>query len=230
MNKMHGISMSESVSHTELQALMRFLNKYDLPDLLEIHGFFAAIVSGPNLIMPSEWMDFLGLNNAEFESLEEAQKIMGIIMQIYNNIAHQFQDQTFQVFHSTEKDKNNKDTSSEKTRWAKGYMLGVAFDRGAWMVSKDVPILLLPISSLRMDDEHIRKLIPQNATELTPEKIRQYGEDKLSKAANAIYQYWLKRRNPVVDAHRMQQPKVKIGRNDACLCGSGKKFKKCCLH
>lgn len=24
--------------------------------------------------------------------------------------------------------------------------------------------------------------------------------------------------------------KTKIGRNDPCLCGSGKKFKKCCLH
>ena len=25
-------------------------------------------------------------------------------------------------------------------------------------------------------------------------------------------------------------PKVKIGRNDPCPCGSGKKFKKCCLN
>lgn len=24
--------------------------------------------------------------------------------------------------------------------------------------------------------------------------------------------------------------KSKIGRNDPCTCGSGKKFKKCCLH
>jgi uncharacterized protein YecA (UPF0149 family) len=25
-------------------------------------------------------------------------------------------------------------------------------------------------------------------------------------------------------------PTVKVGRNDPCPCGSGKKFKKCCLH
>jgi hypothetical protein len=25
-------------------------------------------------------------------------------------------------------------------------------------------------------------------------------------------------------------PKKKLGRNDPCPCGSGKKFKKCCLH
>jgi uncharacterized protein len=227
---MHPISLSEPLSYADLQGLLGFLKKYDLPDLLEIHGFLAAIVSGPNLIMPSDWMGFLGLNNAEFESMEEAQKIMGTVMQIYNNIAHQFQDQTFQVFNSTGKDKNNKGTSSEKTRWAKGYITGVAFDEEAWIISDIVPILLRPISSLVMDDEHLQQLISQNTTELTPEQMRQYGEDKLNKAANAIYQYWLKRRNPVADVHHMQQPTVKVGRNDPCLCGSGKKFKKCCLH
>ncbi|MBP9707962.1 MAG: SEC-C domain-containing protein [Oligoflexales bacterium] len=36
------------------------------------------------------------------------------------------------------------------------------------------------------------------------------------------------------DHHHHQQPYMrageKIGRNDPCLCGSGKKFKKCCLE
>ena len=27
-----------------------------------------------------------------------------------------------------------------------------------------------------------------------------------------------------------ERDQPKIGRNDPCLCGSGKKFKKCCLH
>ncbi|MDG2285973.1 MAG: SEC-C metal-binding domain-containing protein [Alphaproteobacteria bacterium] len=26
------------------------------------------------------------------------------------------------------------------------------------------------------------------------------------------------------------QNKQKVGRNDPCPCGSGKKFKKCCIH
>ena len=29
---------------------------------------------------------------------------------------------------------------------------------------------------------------------------------------------------------RQRRAAVKIGRNDPCLCGSGKKFKKCCLN
>ena len=31
-----------------------------------------------------------------------------------------------------------------------------------------------------------------------------------------------------VETHTREQPKV--GRNDPCFCGSGKKYKKCCLH
>ena len=31
-------------------------------------------------------------------------------------------------------------------------------------------------------------------------------------------------------AESIMQAALKVGRNDPCPCGSGKKFKKCCLH
>jgi uncharacterized protein len=44
-----------------------------------------------------------------------------------------------------------------------------------------------------------------------------------------LYEYWSANpQQPVV-----QQPivnGVKVGRNDPCPCGSGRKFKSCCLH
>jgi uncharacterized protein len=40
----------------------------------------------------------------------------------------------------------------------------------------------------------------------------------------AFYRYFAARRR--VSSHRRAGPKV--GRNDPCPCGSGKKFKKCC--
>lgn len=37
-------------------------------------------------------------------------------------------------------------------------------------------------------------------------------------------------RNPEAIAHfAKKEGKVKVGRNEPCLCGSGKKYKKCCL-
>ena len=222
--------LNQPITKSKLENLGSFLKKYDLPDLLTIHGFLAAIVSGPNLIMPSEWMDFLSLNNGEYESMDEAQEIIGSIMTMYNDIAHQFQDRTFQAINTSFKGKDKVDLSTAKNLWAKGYMLGVAYDKDAWLINDEISTLLLPISSLRMDDESLQQLIHQNSAELKPEHIRQYGEDKLSETANAIYQYWLKRRNPTADINRIQAGKSKIGRNDPCPCGSGNKYKKCCLH
>jgi hypothetical protein len=34
---------------------------------------------------------------------------------------------------------------------------------------------------------------------------------------------------PVLAPPVQRQPKPKLGRNEKCLCGSGKKYKKCCL-
>ena len=45
---------------------------------------------------------------------------------------------------------------------------------------------------------------------------------------------WLKKHPEVVnggDAHKIEtfkREEPKVGRNDACPCGSGKKYKKCC--
>lgn len=54
-------------------------------------------------------------------------------------------------------------------------------------------------------------------------------QEKIAPAACTIHAYWLARRTP---AGTQPTPYVraqpKIGRNDPCHCGSGKKYKKCC--
>jgi uncharacterized protein len=61
--------------------------------------------------------------------------------------------------------------------------------------------------------------------------------DPLNRSVVAIYNHWLALRAPgavhVPPATVGQSPlinEVKVGRNDPCLCGSGKKFKKCCMN
>ena len=60
-------------------------------------------------------------------------------------------------------------------------------------------------------------------------------------AAQALHRYWLEQRMNKPDDFMPpqtfipRQPTVqydqpKVGRNDPCPCGSGKKYKKCCLH
>src|SRR5581483_2007527 len=65
---------------------------------------------------------------------------------------------------------------------------------------------------------------------MKPQDIREYSEAILSEAVGAIYQYWLKKRNPGAGINHRPTRKNDVGRNDPCPCGSGKRFKKCCLH
>ncbi|XBO30381.1 SEC-C metal-binding domain-containing protein [Paraburkholderia fungorum] len=47
----------------------------------------------------------------------------------------------------------------------------------------------------------------------------------------AIYRFWLPYRQAVHEQKltaTIQRTEPKVGRNDPCPCGSGKKFKKCC--
>ena len=50
------------------------------------------------------------------------------------------------------------------------------------------------------------------------------SEEDLPQAVTDIYRFWLAKRG--TGTQRRDNPK--IGRNDPCPCGSGKKFKQCC--
>ncbi|MBL8369352.1 MAG: SEC-C domain-containing protein, partial [Candidatus Accumulibacter sp.] len=56
------------------------------------------------------------------------------------------------------------------------------------------------------------------------EHLRAECEEKLPQAVTEIYRFWVAQRS--IKTIRRETPKV--GRNDPCPCGSGKKFKKCC--
>ena len=54
-------------------------------------------------------------------------------------------------------------------------------------------------------------------------------QERIAPAARAIHAYWLTRRSPADDdLGTYVRPQPKVGRNDPCPCGSGRKFKKCC--
>jgi uncharacterized protein len=55
---------------------------------------------------------------------------------------------------------------------------------------------------------------------------------KITPAVRAIHAYWLPKRHADYEAVRaemtVRREGPKVGRNDPCPCGSGRKFKHCC--
>jgi uncharacterized protein len=107
--------------------------------------------------------------------------------------------------------------------WAHGYLDGVALRKADWgPLVRDKRLadtLVAPLLLLLPDPEHAGKsLIP---SEQRFELLR-----ALPGIALATKAYWQGSWHPLLDTPAQRAPK--IGRNDPCPCGSGKKYKRCC--
>ena len=85
---------TETLTETELDRLGDFLKKSKSGrrlNLEELDGFFSALIAGPDVVMPSEYMpEVFGSKTPEkhaFESMEEANEIIGLMMRHWNDIA-----------------------------------------------------------------------------------------------------------------------------------------------
>lgn len=202
-------------------------------DLATLEGFLTAIVIGPNIVMPSRWMPWVwdhidGRVGPTFDDLDEANAILRLIMRLYNGLIHRFQTDP-EGFRPVYLDGAEWGVSE----WCEGFLLGTQVDSTAWaplMVGH--PAWFTPFLRLGSDD----------GLQLT----MQDGDgahwiEAIVPSLAKIHAFWLERRQPLPvprtrsDANlppRMRRPVArgapKVGRNDPCPCGSGKKYKKCC--
>jgi uncharacterized protein YecA (UPF0149 family) len=58
-------------------------------------------------------------------------------------------------------------------------------------------------------------------------KDKQFSQDRMEN--DPFHQAFSEFTNDLMKMTDDKSPKAKIGRNDPCPCGSGKKYKKCCL-
>ena len=77
-----------------------------------------------------------------------------------------------------------------------------------------------------MQETRPRELTPEQA-EFFNEVQREFFEADTDKGVNALMDERLKQ---LEGRGRTLHRRVKIGRNDMCLCGSGRKYKRCCIY
>ena len=194
-------------------------------NISELDGFLTAVVSGPELMMPSQWMpEIWGDKEPEWESTQAFEHILSLMMRHMNAIVGSLMNpgSTFTplLLESQIEDKSVLITDD----WCEGYIRGVGMAPESWLLAEEEVGAWLGAIALftNQTDLDLYK-------KFTDEEISQL-QQKIPAAAQAIHSYWLEQR----DELSVQQPFVneepKVGRNDPCPCGSGKKFKKCCLH
>ena len=195
-----------------------------------LDGFFAALIAGPEIVMPSEYYpEIFGgemSETCEFASLDEANEILGLIMRHWNTIAAALnKDEVYGPI--LLQDENGVAHGND---WARGFMRGTLMRHDGWLElvnDEDQGGCMVPIFMLHYEHDTDPKMRPK------PISPKQREEVIAGMAAGLLgaYKYFRSRRGAYAGAASRRQPKrgaSKVGRNDPCPCGSGKKYKKCC--
>ncbi|MDU3075534.1 MAG: YecA family protein [Mixta calida] len=217
------------LTEKELQWLDEILEKYgsdeSIVDVAELDGLLTAVLSGPRTIEPSEWLLALwgGQNRVpKWSNEREMNRFMELCFQHMNDIADrlaEFPDQFDPLFGVRETEGEDFTVVEE---WCFGYMRGVALSD--WSALPEALQPALDAIALHGKEENF----PQLET-LSPEEMEERFA-AIRPAALALHDYWIAQPEAVPEPQQPIVAEQKPGRNDPCFCGSGKKYKQCCLH
>lgn len=193
--------------------------------LSELDGFLAGVVISPDLVPPSRWWPVIwGEGGPVFETEGEINEILGLIMARYNQIARALSGRgTYAPI--LEEDS---DGTWLWELWASGFGKAFALAPGGWRLYEQcrdedvssafhvlVALALMQSGGERPSEALIREL-EAHADAFIADCVQRLNAHRLAAHGQGMPQ--------------RSQPVPSVGRNDPCPCGSGKKFKKCCLN
>lgn len=191
----------------------------------KLQGFLCAVISAPDVIPPSQWMPEVFKIGPEHESIEQVQYLMTLMMRFYNDVAAEFCEN--QLIEFILKPRSATDPRPDYQTWCEGYILGWGLSSEEWLSPGSEPLKKLTFPILLLSGafkEEAERRGKEYLSDGEYKKLQQECADTLPKAVTGIYRYWHSRMRPVPT--KRETPKV--GRNEACPCGSGQKFKQCC--
>lgn len=223
--------LDEPLSDKEFNELDAFLMSDKVGDdgmtMDALHGYLTAITLGPEMIPMTEWLPQVwglpGAAEPTFKNDKEMKNITNLIARFMNEVAITFEvaPQEFEPLFCVMEHQGKELIDGET--WAWGFWEGMQLRADLWEPAWDSDIAesLRVIYLLGAEEIEDTEVILVD----TPEKCHLLAV-KLEASIEAIRRYWAPlRKSGVVTVKRETE---KVGRNDPCPCGSGKKYKVCC--
>lgn len=221
------------------------LDAMPITSLPELDGFLTAVISSPEMLVPSTWLPMIfGGKMPEFGRREEAERYMQLIMRYMNAIAGTLlhYPEEFEPLWADFGD--SEENWLEVMPWCIGYMRIVRAFHAQWQAilgndgdDLDNPLNSILILGSGMGDDG------EEATRETgedPQALMDYLVNRLPKDVRIIYDIFYEERTgeprepagqpPAGLTEGVRRESPRVGRNDPCPCGSGRKYKKCCLQ
>lgn len=195
-------------------------------DISQLDGLLTAVVSGPVTVPPSRWLPVVwGDFEPEWKNEKEFETVFTLLIRHMNGIASALMQQPEDFEPLFLKRVVESKTYTIVDEWCEGYMQGVKLTADLWQAEGlTMELMLMPIRAFTSETEW-------RGHDLSSHAEIENLQNAIIRNVREIHAYWLARREahaPSSTPFRRAEPSV--GRNDPCPCGSGKKFKKCCLH
>ena len=227
----HTMQLDQPLTEKEFDELDQFLlsdrSSDDAMTMDTLHGYLTAIAIGPETIMPAEWLVKVWGEDAsatpKWKNAKEEEKIVNLIMRFMNEVLVTFEVAPKEFEPLFCEHEHNGDAILDAEAWCWGFWEGMELRPGSWQPiwESDLAPLMRPIYLLGADEIEEAEL-KEVDDPAKAHKLAQQIEANLP----AIHKFWVPLRKAAVQTIKREEPKV--GRNDDCPCGSGKKYKKCC--
>jgi uncharacterized protein len=205
----------------ELDALL--LHQFDDGMLLsELDGYLAGIIVSPDLVPQSQWLKHVwGDAPPEFVNIKELQHFLDLLMRHYNSV---IDDLNTPGAYEPILDMDTRTGEVLWELWIEGFAKAMKLAPRGW-------------NRIRVSDDAAPKAAIAGIMELAAfadgrATLNETEQDRWHREAPAFIPIWVQLLHDwrlENDKHRPASPASgKVGRNDPCPCGSGKKYKKCC--
>ncbi len=185
-----------------------------------LQGMFCALAIGPDADMPPErWLPAALGDDPDRERPHHPAELVELLTRFQDDTARAARDGTLSLL-LYEMRRGRRDYAT----WCRGFVEGVELSEAGWYESADpeeLEELLFPIlvAGDQLNEDERRAYRPAEWRRLLLE-----SEQRIPEAVARIRDYWAIVRSP---PQTIRREGAKVGRNDTCPCGSGRKFKRC---
>jgi uncharacterized protein len=229
-------AVGRPLTDAELDRLEHLLDSPALGDTAMrtdvLHGFLAAVASAPVPIPRERWLEE-ALGQGDAAALPEQREARALIERMYADVARLLLEGhgVEPLLYPEADEADAADEALDYAPWCEGYLAGMALAEPPWSefaAGDELAALIAPFLALALEGAPREASVPGPLDDLTPEELAEYpcsARERLPEAVQDVYD-WLDARRPKAEPLKREAPKV--GRNEPCPCGSGRKHKRCC--
>jgi len=193
-----------------------------------VEGLLTAAAIGPERTFPHEWRHAV-FQDHRFEDADMAQAASAMLSLMHDQIRRDLRRRGAKYSPAFLERAKDGEKVGHAAEWASGFVTGMQLRGKAWealVTTRDARVLLVPILAFVALEDGTPALPTDSAQEL--EEIRGEALALIGPAIYGVDKYWKVHGRSGGPASLPAL--LKIGRNEPCPCGSGKKYKKCCLE